>query len=53
VAVLRPFAEEGGQKLRQTEMDEALAEMETLAQQVVAAWRSPKSSVELIEEQRR
>jgi prevent-host-death family protein len=53
VAVLRPFTEEDGQKLRQTEMDKALAEMETLAQQVAAAWRSPKSGLELIDEQRR
>ncbi len=53
VAVLRPFTEEDGQKLRQIEMDEALAEMETLAQQVAQAWRSPKSGMELIEEQRR
>jgi prevent-host-death family protein len=53
VAVLRPFTEEDEQKLRQAEMDEAIAEMETLAQQVAAAWKSPKSGLELVENQRR
>jgi antitoxin (DNA-binding transcriptional repressor) of toxin-antitoxin stability system len=53
VAVLRPFTEDDQQKLHQTEMDEALAEMEKLAQHVAAAWKSPKSGVELIAEQHR
>jgi len=51
--VLRPFTEEDTQKLRQIEIDEALAEMKTLAGQVADAWTSPKSGVELVEEQRR
>jgi len=53
VAVLRPFTDEDAHKLRQTVVDEALAEMRTLARQVAQAWTSPKSGVELIEEQRR
>ncbi len=53
VAVLRPFTDQDAQKLRQAEIDEALAEMKTLAQQVGEAWKSPKSGVELIEEGRR
>jgi len=53
VAVLRPFTEEDTQKLRQIEINEALAEMKTLAQQVADAWTSPKSGVELVKEQRR
>jgi antitoxin (DNA-binding transcriptional repressor) of toxin-antitoxin stability system len=53
VAVLRPFTQEDTQKLRQIEIDEALAEMKTLARQVADAWTSPKSGVELVEEQRR
>ena len=53
VAVLRPLAEEDVQRLRQAEIEEALAEMKTLAQQVAAAWVSPKSGVELVAEQRR
>jgi prevent-host-death family protein len=53
VAVLRPFTEEDTQKLRQIEIDKALTDMKTLAQQVADAWTSPKSGVELVEEQRR
>ena len=53
VAVLRPLTDEDRQKLRQAEIDNALAEMKALAQQVAAAWESPKSGVELVGEQRR
>ena len=53
VAVLRPLTDEDRQKLHQTEIDNALAEMKALAQQVAAAWESPKSGVELVGEQRR
>jgi len=53
VAVLRPLTEEEAQRLRRVEIDETLAEMKTLAQQVGAAWTSQKSGVELVAEQRR
>jgi prevent-host-death family protein len=53
VAMLRPLTDEDLQDLRQSETDEALAEMKTLAQQVAAAWISPKNGVELVAEQRR
>jgi len=53
VAVLRPLTEEEAQRLRRVEIDETLAEMKTLAQQVAAAWTSQKSGVELVAEQRR
>lgn len=53
VAILRPLTDEDLQDLRQSETDEALAEMKTLAQQVAAAWISPKNGVELVAEQRR
>jgi prevent-host-death family protein len=53
VAVLRPFTKEDAQQLRQAEIDEVLAEMKTLAQQVAKAWTSSKSGVELVDEQRR
>lgn len=53
VAVLRPLTEEDVQRLRQAEIGEALAEMRALAQQVAAAWKSTKSGVELVSEQRR
>ena len=53
VAMLRPLTEEEAQRLRQEEIDAALAEMKALAQEVAAAWTSEKSGVELIAEQRR
>ena len=53
VAMLRPLTDEDVQHLRQSEIEQALAEMKTLAQQVAAAWKSPKSGVELVDEQRR
>lgn len=53
VAVLRPLTEEEAQRLRQGEIDAALAEMKTLAQEVASAWISEKSGVELVAEQRR
>jgi len=53
VALLRPFTEQDRQRLRQTEMSQSLAEMKALAQEVAEAWTSPKSGVELINEQRR
>ena len=53
VAVLRPFTNADDQRLREAELAETLAEMKSLAREVAAAWRSPKSGVELIDEQRR
>ncbi len=53
VAVLRPLTDKDVQRLRQTKTDDALTEMKLLAQQVAAAWTSPKSGVELVNEQRR
>jgi hypothetical protein len=34
------------------ELEEALRKIDELAQQIARAWKSPKSAVELIEEQR-
>jgi len=42
-----------GRELLQAEEDEALAEVDWLAEEIARAWRSPKSVLELIEEQRR
>jgi prevent-host-death family protein len=53
VAVLRPLTEEEMKRLRQADIDAALEEMKTLAQEVASAWTSDKSGVELIAEQRR
>lgn len=53
VAVLRPLTEEETQRLRQGTVDEMLAEMKSLAQEVAVSWTSDKNGVELIAEQRR
>ena len=53
VAVLRPLTDEETERLRQVEVDAALAEIKALAQEVASAWTSEKSGVELISEQRR
>ena len=43
----------GAERAVQTELDAVLVEMKRLAEQVAAAWVSPKSGVELVDEQRR
>jgi prevent-host-death family protein len=53
VALLRPLTQEEARRLRQVEIDETLEEMKNLARKVAAAWKSEKSGVELIAEQRR
>ena len=53
VAVLRAFNDEDARQLRQAQTDQALAEMKALAEEIAAAWVSPKSGVELVDEQRR
>ena len=53
VAVLRAFSDEDAQQLQQAQTDQALAQMKALAQEVAAAWVSPKSAVDLVDEQRR
>ncbi len=53
VAVLRPFDDADAQRLRRAALAESMAEMQDLAQKIAAAWRSPKTGVELVAEQRR
>jgi prevent-host-death family protein len=53
VAILRPLTAEDAGRLRQAEVEEGLAEMKSLAQEIGEAWRSSKSGVELVAEQRR
>ncbi len=53
VALLRPFDEEDAQRIRLVCREKALAQALRLAREVGKAWTSPKSAVELIEEQRR
>jgi prevent-host-death family protein len=53
VAVLRPLPERSARELRHVERQEALAKLDELAERVASAWRSPKSAVALVDEQRR
>jgi len=53
VAVLRPFTDADAQRMRQAEREAALAEMKDLAREIATAWKSPKTGVELVAEQRR
>jgi antitoxin (DNA-binding transcriptional repressor) of toxin-antitoxin stability system len=53
VAVIRPLDETERQRLHEASVEETLADMRALAQDVAAAWTSDKSAVELVEEQRR
>jgi prevent-host-death family protein len=53
VAIVRPLTEADLKRLERSETDEALAKMKTLAGEIAAAWRSEKSGVELVSEQRR
>ncbi len=52
-AMRTSWGEEEAQRLREVEIDAALAEMKALAQEVGSAWTSEKSGAELIAEQRR
>ena len=53
VAVLRPLTDSEAERLRQIQLEEALAEMRSLAQEVGESWSSDRSGVELISDQRR
>jgi len=53
VAVLRPFPQESEGDLRQAQRAEALRKLDTLAEEIARSWRSPKTALELIEDQRR
>jgi len=53
VAVLRSLSEQNERALRQVERRESLAKLDALAEQIARAWRSPKSAVELLGQQRR
>jgi hypothetical protein len=47
------MSEKNERELKMAELEEALSKLDELAEQIARAWRSPKSAVELIEEQRR
>ncbi len=51
--IIRPFTTEDAERLRLANIDRHLAALEALADRIGDAWTSPKSGVELIDEQRR
>lgn len=51
VAVIKPFSKEVG-RVRQTQLEEALKILDALAERTAQSWCSPKSALELLEEQR-
>lgn len=53
VAILRPYTKEDDERLSGQDVADELAELDAVAQEVAATWKSPKSGIELIKEQRR
>lgn len=53
VAVLRPLHEKRERDLGEVDVEEVLAEADRLADRIAHAWRSPKSALDLLQEQRR
>lgn len=53
VAILHPITPADAKRLRQEEIEIALAEIEAFAKLVAEAWVSEKTGVELVDEQRR
>ena len=53
VAILHPYTEAAAEHGRQRETDAALKAMKKTAREVAKAWTSPKSAVEILDEQRR
>ena len=52
VAILRAFPGKSAEDSLRAQREDALARLDTLAEDVARAWRSSKSAVELLEEQR-
>lgn len=53
VAVLKPLSDRNEVELKRAEREDALSRLDELAEEIARAWRSPKSAVKLVEEQRR
>ena len=53
VAVLHPYTEADAENERRRAMEDSLAAMKKAAREVAQAWTSPKTAVELLDEQRR
>ena len=53
VAVLRPLTQDESERIRQERIEDEIADLKSLSEQIAASWTSKKSAVELVEEQRR
>ena len=53
VAVLQPYTRTTDEQLRRAETEAMIETLESIADRVSKAWTSPKSGLELVEEQRR
>lgn len=52
VAILRPFTEDDAKSIRRHEAEQTLAEMQSLANEIGGAWKSRRSGLELLDEDR-
>ena len=52
VAVLRPFTDDDATAMRRREAEQTMADMMSLASEIAEEWTSPKSGLELLEEER-
>ncbi len=53
VAVLRPFSEDDAESIRRRQAEQTLLEMKSLAEEIGRSWKSPKSALEHLDEDRR
>lgn len=53
VAVLRPFNEDDAESIRRHKAEQAMVDMENLAREIGKSWKSSKSALELLDEDRR
>jgi prevent-host-death family protein len=53
VAVIRSYTAEDAELQRYAEIEEELLELQHLGAEIAASWVSPKSAVDLVDEQRR
>ena len=52
VAFLKPFTVDEAENIRRQEVEKTFAEMKSLASEIAEAWVSPKSALELLDEER-
>ncbi len=52
VAILRPFSEQDAESIRRRETGQALTEMKSLATEIGNAWKSPRSALEVLDQDR-